>query len=122
MTSQTIYAPNKRVYSCTIFVMHLGQFTRLGKCIALIYQHGGFHAESTDGTAAALFFYALGLYGYSGVKVFAPAFYAFDQVRVPVLASFAGMAVGMLAGMLAGTWLAERVFALLRPLTSARTA
>jgi putative peptidoglycan lipid II flippase len=59
--------------------------------IALIYQHGRFGAADTAGTAAALVFYALGLYGYSAVKVFAPAFYALDEARVPVLGSILGM-------------------------------
>ena len=36
-------------------------------------------------------FYAVGLYAYSAVKVFAPAFYALDEVRVPVAGSIVGM-------------------------------
>jgi putative peptidoglycan lipid II flippase len=59
--------------------------------IALIYQHRAFTAVDTAGTGEALVFYALGLYGYSGVKVFAPAFYALDRPRVPVLGSVLGM-------------------------------
>jgi putative peptidoglycan lipid II flippase len=60
--------------------------------IALIYQHGRFGSADTAATARALLFYAIGLYAYSGVKVFAPAFYALDEARVPVLGSFLGMA------------------------------
>ena len=60
--------------------------------IGLIYQHGRFGPSDTAATAQALLFYAVGLYAYSAVKVFAPAFYALDQARVPVLASFLGMA------------------------------
>ncbi len=63
--------------------------------ISLIYQHGRFGARDTAGTAAALVLYAVGLYAYSGVKVFAPAFYAVDEVRVPVAASILGMAVNV---------------------------
>ncbi len=59
--------------------------------IALIYQHGRFGPADTGGTAAALLFYALGLYGYSAVKVLAPAFYALDEARVPVVGSVLGM-------------------------------
>jgi putative peptidoglycan lipid II flippase len=59
--------------------------------IALIYQHGRFTAADTAGTAQALVFYALGLYAYSGVKVLAPAFYALDAARVPLLGSVLGM-------------------------------
>ncbi len=59
--------------------------------VALIYQHGRFGAADTAGTAAALVFYAAGLYFYSAVKVFAPAFYALDEARVPMLGSILGM-------------------------------
>jgi putative peptidoglycan lipid II flippase len=59
--------------------------------IAVIYEHRAFRAADTAGTASALVFYAVGLYGYSAVKVFAPAFYAFDEARVPVLGSVCGM-------------------------------
>lgn len=60
--------------------------------IGLIYQHGRFGGADTAATAQALLCYAVGLYAYSGVKVFAPAFYALDEARVPVLGSFLGMA------------------------------
>jgi putative peptidoglycan lipid II flippase len=64
--------------------------------IALIYEHRAFTAADTAGTAQALVFYALGLYGYSGVKVFAPAFYALDRPRVPVVGSVLGMVSNVL--------------------------
>jgi putative peptidoglycan lipid II flippase len=60
--------------------------------ISLIYEHGRFGAADTQATAQALVFYAAGLYGYSAVKVFAPAFYALDEARVPVVGSVLGMA------------------------------
>jgi putative peptidoglycan lipid II flippase len=60
--------------------------------IALVYQHGRFGPADTAATAEALVFYAVGLYGYSGVKVLAPAFYALDEARIPVLGSVLGMA------------------------------
>ncbi|HEY6100671.1 MAG TPA: murein biosynthesis integral membrane protein MurJ [Anaeromyxobacter sp.] len=64
--------------------------------IAMIFQHGRFGAADTDATAQALVFYALGLYAYSGVKVFAPAFYAVDEARVPLVGSILGMASNVL--------------------------
>lgn len=60
--------------------------------ISLIYEHGRFDAFDTAQTAQALVFYAIGLYAYSAVKVFAPAFYALDEARVPVIGSMVGMA------------------------------
>ncbi|HET8725140.1 MAG TPA: murein biosynthesis integral membrane protein MurJ [Anaeromyxobacteraceae bacterium] len=60
--------------------------------ISLVYEHGRFSAADSAATADALVFYAVGLYGYSAVKVLAPAFYALDEARVPVLGSIVGMA------------------------------
>jgi putative peptidoglycan lipid II flippase len=61
--------------------------------IALIYQHGRFTAEATAHTAEALQFYAIGLVGYSAVKVLAPAFYALDKRNLPMLVSLFSIAV-----------------------------
>jgi len=55
--------------------------------IGLIYQHGRFTSASTIQTAGALRFYAIGLVGYSAVKVLAPAFYALDKRNLPMLVS-----------------------------------
>jgi putative peptidoglycan lipid II flippase len=61
--------------------------------ISLIYQHGRFTAEATLRTAEALRFYAMGLVGYSAVKVLAPAFYAIDRRNLPMLVSLFSIAV-----------------------------
>ena len=55
--------------------------------IGLIYQHGRFTGDATMQTAAALRFYAIGLAGYAGVKVLAPAFYALDKRHLPMIVS-----------------------------------
>jgi putative peptidoglycan lipid II flippase len=59
--------------------------------ISMIYEHGRFDAADADATAQALVFYAVGLYAYSAVKVLAPAFYALDEARTPVVGSVLGM-------------------------------
>ena len=61
--------------------------------IALIYEHGRFTAFSTQQTADALRFYAIGLVGYSAVKVLAPAFYALDRRNLPMLVSLISIAL-----------------------------
>ena len=61
--------------------------------IGLIYQHGRFTADATVHTAEALRFYAIGLVGYSAVKVLAPAFYALDKRNLPMLVSLGSIAV-----------------------------
>jgi putative peptidoglycan lipid II flippase len=55
--------------------------------IRLIYEHGRFKPASTEPTAIALECYAVGLFAYSAVKVLAPAFYALDRPRVPLIGS-----------------------------------
>jgi putative peptidoglycan lipid II flippase len=59
--------------------------------VRLLYERGRFGPEDTEATATALLLYAFGLVGYTGVKVLAPAFYALDRPRLPLLAS--GLAV-----------------------------
>jgi putative peptidoglycan lipid II flippase len=61
--------------------------------IGLIYQHGRF--TSTIQTAEALRFYAIGLVGYSAVKVLAPAFYALDKRNLPMLVSLFSIGVNI---------------------------
>jgi len=55
--------------------------------VGLIFQHGRFTAFDTSQTAAALAAYSIGLVGYGGVKVLAPAFYALDDAMTPMLVS-----------------------------------
>jgi len=55
--------------------------------IGLVYEHGRFGPTDTTFAAQALAAYAVGLAGYAGIKVLAPAFYALDDTRVPMLVS-----------------------------------
>lgn len=63
--------------------------------IALIYQGGRFRASDTRETASALACYAVGLAGYTLVKILAPAFYALDDARTPMLVSAASIAINL---------------------------
>jgi putative peptidoglycan lipid II flippase len=53
--------------------------------IAVLFERGAFTAVDTAATAAALVCYAVGLTGYSVVKIATPAFYALGESRTPVL-------------------------------------
>jgi putative peptidoglycan lipid II flippase len=55
--------------------------------VQLMYQRGAFAPSDTLATAAALQFYAIGLLGYSVVRIASPAFYALEQNRIPVAVS-----------------------------------
>ena len=56
--------------------------------IRLMYERGAFLPTDTVAVAGALQFYALGLLGYSVVRIASPAFYAFGESRTPVTISF----------------------------------
>jgi len=55
--------------------------------IGLVYEHGRFTPADTTAAAQALAAYAVGLAGYAGIKVLAPAFYALDDAGVPMRVS-----------------------------------
>ena len=61
--------------------------------VGLIFEHGKFTPFDTVQTAGALGAYAIGLAGYAAVRVLAPAFYALDDARTPMLVSLGSVAV-----------------------------
>ncbi|HET6611219.1 MAG TPA: murein biosynthesis integral membrane protein MurJ, partial [Kofleriaceae bacterium] len=60
--------------------------------IRLLFERGRFSASDTLATAAALRLYVIGLAAYASVKVIAPAYYAIDRARVPVISSMTAVA------------------------------
>jgi putative peptidoglycan lipid II flippase len=72
--------------------------------IGLLYEHGRFTPADTAAAAHALAGYAVGLAGYAGIKVLAPAFYALDEARTPMRVSVLSIAVNY-----ALNWLFVRV-------------
>jgi len=61
--------------------------------VRVIFEHGRFLPADTLATAAALRFYALGLVGYSVVRIASPTFYALGQNRIPVIVSVIAVVV-----------------------------
>jgi putative peptidoglycan lipid II flippase len=68
--------------------------------IGAIYQGGKFSAYDTEQTAIALSCYAVGLAGYSALKVLNPAFYALHDARTPMLVSVLAIAVNYITASL----------------------
>jgi len=64
--------------------------------VAVIFQHGNFTAADTIATAAALQLYAIGLIGYSIVRIISPTFYALGRSRIPVMVSAGSVLVNIL--------------------------
>jgi putative peptidoglycan lipid II flippase len=78
----------------------------LGKSmIGAIYEGGRFSPYDTAQTAAALSCYAVGLAGYSALKVIGPAFYALNDARTPMLVSLASILVNYFAA----SWMSARL-------------
>jgi putative peptidoglycan lipid II flippase len=65
--------------------------------IGIVYQHGKFLASDTHQTALALTCYAVGLAGYSVMKLAAPAFYTLGDSRTPMFVSLAAVLVNGVA-------------------------
>ena len=63
--------------------------------VAVIFEHGNFTTSDTIATAAALQLYAIGLIGYSVVRIISPTFYAIGRSRVPVMVSAASVLVNI---------------------------
>jgi putative peptidoglycan lipid II flippase len=80
--------------------------------VRLLYQRGRFGEADTEATAAALACYSLGMVAYTGVKVLAPAFYALNAPRVPLLASVSAVATNLVVNLTLYRWLGFRSVAL----------
>ena len=63
--------------------------------VAMIFERGEFTAADTAATAAALQLYAIGLVGYSIVRIISPTFYALQRSRVPVMVSAGSVLVNV---------------------------
>ena len=63
--------------------------------VAAIFEHGNFTPADTIATAAALQLYAIGLIGYSVVRIISPTFYAVGRSRIPVMVSAGSVLVNI---------------------------
>ncbi len=64
--------------------------------IALVFQHGRFTSFDTAMTGQALRFYAVGLMAYSAVKIIVPVYYALNDTKWPVVASFVSVGLNII--------------------------
>jgi putative peptidoglycan lipid II flippase len=80
--------------------------------IRLIFERGSFTPEDTVATAGALQFYAIGLVGYSVVRIASPTFYALNESRTPVKVSVASVGINVVLSLLLVRLLGYRGLAL----------
>jgi putative peptidoglycan lipid II flippase len=71
----------------------VGLMLLAGPIVQVIFERAAFTPSDTAATAAALQLYAVGLVGYSVVRITSPVFYALQQNRTPVIVSMATVAV-----------------------------
>ena len=80
--------------------------------VAVIFERGRFTPTDTINTAAALQFYAIGLIGYSVVRIISPTFYALGRSRVPVIVSAASVLLNVVLNIMLVQTLGYRGLAL----------
>jgi putative peptidoglycan lipid II flippase len=61
--------------------------------VGLIYERGEFTVYDTQQTASALAYYCVGLAAYAAVKVLTPAYYALQDVRIPMFVAALSIAI-----------------------------
>lgn len=67
-----------------MFPAMAGLITLRAPIVNLLLEHGRFDRISTQGVAAAILFYAVGLWAFAGVRIVVQAFYALQDTKTPV--------------------------------------
>jgi putative peptidoglycan lipid II flippase len=80
--------------------------------VRVIFEHGAFTAADTAATASALEYYALGLLGYSVVRIASPIFYALGRNRTPVMVSIATVIANVVLNLIFVSFFGYRGLAL----------
>ncbi len=68
--------------------------------IAVLFQRGAFTVVDTNETAYALFWYTVGLWAFSGLKVVTQAFFSLKDTRTPVYVSIGAVIVNLVGGII----------------------
>jgi putative peptidoglycan lipid II flippase len=68
--------------------------------VEVLFEHGKFNAQSTQLTAWALWFYAIGLPWFAFSKILVPAFYSTQDTRTPVKVAFGVMFANIVMNMM----------------------
>ena len=68
--------------------------------VNLMLEHGEFDRLSTLGTAAALMYYAIGLWAFAGVRIMAQAFYSLQDTKTPVKIAATAVVINILLSII----------------------
>lgn len=77
----------------------LGLIVLATPIVQLLFERGHFLPADTAATSAALRLYAVGLVGYSAVRIASPTFYAIGRSRVPVMVSVGAIVINVVASV-----------------------
>jgi putative peptidoglycan lipid II flippase len=55
--------------------------------VHVFFEHGSFTHNDTVATATAVFFYAIGLWAFAGVRIIVAAFYSLQDTKTPAIAA-----------------------------------
>ncbi|MEK7747942.1 MAG: murein biosynthesis integral membrane protein MurJ [Nitrospirota bacterium] len=64
--------------------------------VHLIFEHGLFGKAATEGTAMAVFYYAIGLWAFAGVRIVVPVFYSLQDTKAPVKVAIFAMILNVI--------------------------
>ena len=67
--------------------------------VHLFFEHGAFSAADTQGTAAAVLAFAVGLWAFAGIRIIVAAFYSLQDTKTPALAAVAAMIMNILLSL-----------------------
>ncbi|MEC4678362.1 MAG: lipid II flippase MurJ, partial [Nitrospirota bacterium] len=68
--------------------------------VKTLFERGAFDHLATLGTADALFFYALGLWAFAGIRIVVPVFYAMQDTKTPVKIGILTMLLNVVLSLL----------------------
>ncbi|MBC8318026.1 MAG: murein biosynthesis integral membrane protein MurJ [Desulfobulbaceae bacterium] len=90
------FASSLTMAFCLTIPASIGLWILAEPIIKIIFEHGAFSGLDTARTAEALRFYAIGLFAYSSVKIMVPVFFALNDSKLPVIASFLAVGANLL--------------------------
>ena len=89
-----------RITSVIVIPAGVAMFVLAGPILATLFQHGRFTAYDTRMTTYSLGVYALGLFGFTLVKVLAPAYFARQDTRTPVRVGVIAMVANIVLNLI----------------------
>ena len=87
-----------------MFPAMAGLITLRVPIVNLLLEHGQFDRISTAGTAAAILYYAVGLWAFAGVRIIAQAFYALQDTKTPVKSAVLALCANILFSAIFIAW------------------